>query len=474
MIADYPVYIGGGFSTTAEKLPVINPYTGKAFANTYLAGEPELEEAIKKAKSVEVKLKELPAFKRYEILTQIAREIREKREELALLLCRESGKPLRYALVEVNRAVQTFTIAAEESKRLPKEYLSLDWTEAGLNKEGLVKYFPVGLVAGITPFNFPLNLVAHKVAPAIAAGCPIIIKPASATPLSCIELAKIIDKTELPKGAFSVLPMNREKGNNLVTDERFKLLSFTGSPHVGWKMKREAGKKKVLLELGGNAGVITSASADIDLAVKKCLVGGFAYSGQTCIHVQRIFVHQSVYDEFEKKFIAGLKTIKHGNPEDAATEISVMIDEANSKRVEQWTDDAAADGARILAGGKRDGCYFEPTVISKTNTSMKVEAEEVFGPVVTLNSFKTFKEAVVLINDTAFGLQAGVFTNDIRESDYAFNNIETGGVILNDVPTFRADHMPYGGVKDSGLGREGVKYAIREMMEPRILVKDIT
>jgi len=466
----YTIYVAGKFIETSTPHDVINPFTQKVFAKTYLGGKKELESAITKAKSVADEMKKIPSYRRFEILFQISDEIKKDRERLALVLTRESGKPLRYSLSEIDRASQTFLIAAEESKRLPKEFISLDWTRSGENKEGIIKYFPIGLVAGISPFNFPINLAVHKIAPAIAAGCPIILKPASATPLSTLELAKIIDATSLPKGAVSIIPMNRTDGEMLVTDERFKLLSFTGSPVVGWEMKKKAGKKKVLLELGGNAGVIISKSADITDAVKKCLVSGFAYSGQICIHAQRLFVQENIFNSFLKKFIEGIKNLKNGNPEDPATDISVMIDEENAKRVEDWINESIKKGAKILIGGKRNGVYYEPTVLTNTNNTMKVCSEEIFGPVVTVEKFSSFEQAVRMINDTSFGLQAGVFTNDIDESNYAFNHIDVGGLMINDAPTLRLDHMPYGGVKNSGLGREGVKYAIQEMMEPRILI----
>lgn len=470
-MTEYKIYFGGAFMETSRSLKVVNPYTLEHFATTYQAGPEELEYAITKAERVKGELKRLPAYKRYEILMQISSEIKTKREHLAKLLCRESAKPIRYALGEIDRAAQTFLIAAEESKRLPKEYISLDWTPAGEGKEGLVKYFPVGLVAGIAPFNFPMNLAVHKLAPAIAAGCPIILKPASSTPLSTLELAKIIDKTALPKGAVSIIPMDRTAGNLLVTDERFKLLSFTGSPVVGWEMKRQAGKKKVVLELGGNAGVIISSTANLEKAIPKCIIAAFSYSGQICIHAQRFFVHESVFQQFTNLFIASAQKLKQGNPEHADTDISNMIDEENAKRVEGWIRDAVQQGASILLGGKRNGNFVEPTVLTNTRKEMDVCSKEIFGPVVTIEKYSTFPEAVEMLNDSDFGLQAGVFTLSDAEITLAFNTIETGGVIINDVPTFRVDHMPYGGVKDSGQGREGVRYAILDMMEPRILVK---
>ncbi len=471
-MTDHKIYIAGEFVKTNQKLVVTNPFDDSVIGESYLAGNEELEKAIQAGLSVKNEMRDLPSYKKYKILMDIAAEIKNKKDELALILSKEAGKPLKYAAGEIDRAAQVFIIAAEESKRLPKEYFSIDWTPSGEGKEAFVKHFPVGLIAGIAPFNFPLNLAVHKIAPAIAAGNPIILKPARSTPLSVLELAKIIDKTELPKGAFSVLPMDREAGNQLVTDDRIHMLSFTGSPEVGWKMKSNAGKKKIALELGGNAGVIVSDQADVDLAVKKCLVGAFAYSGQVCIHVQRIFVQENIFDKFIEGFIKGVKKLKYGAPDDITTDISVMIDEENAIRVESWVKEAVSDGAKILHGGKRKGTYFEPTVITNTRQEMKVCSLEVFGPVVTIEKYSNYKEAVVDINNSEYGLQAGIFTNSINEMNHAFNEIEAGGVIVNDVPTFRVDHMPYGGVKNSGFGREGVKYSIFEMMEPKLMIKN--
>lgn len=470
---DNKIYIAGKFVSTNQKLEVISPFDNSSVGLTYLAGEKELENAIVGALDIENEMRDLPSHKKYKILMDIANQVKSKKEYLALILAKEAGKPLKYALGEIERAIQVFIIAAEESKRLKKEYFSIDWTPAGEGKEGLVKYFPVGLIAGIAPFNFPLNLAVHKIAPAIASGNPIILKPARSTPLTILELAKIIDSTELPKGAFSVLPMDREVGGKLVTDDRIKMLSFTGSPVVGWDMKAKAGKKKVALELGGNAGVIVTESSDIDLAVNKCLLGGFAYSGQVCIHVQRIYVNENVFDKFVDKFISATKLLKFGSPEDSLTDISSMIDEGNAIRVENWVNEAVEEGAEILLGGKRKGCYFEPTIITKTKQQMKVCSLEVFGPVVTIEKYSKYDDAISFINNSDYGLQAGVFTNTINEMNQAFNELEVGGVIINDVPTFRVDHMPYGGVKNSGSGREGVKYSISEMMEPKLLVKNI-
>lgn len=468
---EYKIYCAGNFISTDRAIEIRNPFNNDLVAKTYLATTELLEKAIIAALEVEKEMAQMPSWKRYKILSEIALKITEQKEILSVLLAEEACKPLRYARGEIERAIQTFVVAAEEAKRHPGEILSLDWTPAGNGKTGIVKYFPVGLVAGISPFNFPLNLAVHKLAPAIASGCPMILKPSTSTPLSTLALAKIIDETDLPKGCISIMPMDRLTGNKLVTDDRIKLLSFTGSPSVGWKMKTDAGRKKVLLELGGNAGVIVTSSANIDYAVQKCLTGAFAYSGQVCIHSQRIYVETSVFNQFIDKFVSGVKNLVKGEPNNDNTEITSMIDEANAKRVESWVNEALKDGAKMLCGGKRTGAFYEATVLTNTKPAMKVCALEIFGPVVTIEPVKSFEAAVDLINDSDYGLQAAVFTSSIKQMDYAHNHLEVGGVIINDITTFRVDHMPYGGVKNSGLGREGIKYSMFEMMEPRLLVK---
>ena len=467
----YSFYLAGQFIGSDNKIKISNAYTGDVFAEVSLASEADLEKAIVAAKNVEKEMAEMPSWLRSEILLHIVQLLKEEKNTLAEVLCKEACKPLKLASAEVDRAIQTFIVAAEEAKRLPKEYICIDWTTAGTGKEGFVKYFPVGLIAGISPFNFPLNLAVHKIAPAIAAGCPIILKSSSSTPLSTLELARLIDKTKLPKGAISILPMDRTTGNLLVTDERFKLLTFTGSPEVGWKMKSDAGKKKVVLELGGNAGVIITKSANIDKAVDKCVAGGFSYAGQVCIHTQRVYVHGDIFNDFSTRFVEKTKQLKSGPAESPDTDISAMIDEKNAIRVEDWVNEAINGGAKLLCGGKREGAFYEPTVLTSTKHDMNVSCCEVFGPVVILEPYSDFKTAVEELNNSRYGLQAGVFTDSISEMDYAFNNIEVGGLMINEIPTFRMDHMPYGGVKDSGLGREGVKYAILDMMEPRLMVK---
>lgn len=466
----FSIYAAGEFVKTNHILEITNPYSQKVEALTFLADSELLENTIVKAMAAEADMKSLPAWKKYSILMQIATALEARKVEFAEILSLESAKPLRYSLSEIDRAIQTFIVSAEEAKRFPGEVISMDWTAAGMGKKALLEYFPIGLVAGISPFNFPLNLAAHKIAPAIAAGCPIILKPSSSTPLTTLLLAEIIHATELPKAAFSVLPMNRENGNTLVTDERIKLLTFTGSPAVGWKMKNQAGQKKVVLELGGNAGLIITESADLNLAIQKSIIGAFSFSGQICIHTQRIYIHSSLFESFTKAFVEATKKLNVGAPMDEKTDVSAMIDEANAIRVENWVKEAIQDGAILLCGGKRTATIFEPTVLTNTKSEMKVCALEVFGPLVSLEPYNEFQEAMDWVNDTDFGLQAGIFTNKLDEVKRAFSTLDVGGVIINDVPTFRMDHTPYGGIKNSGMGREGVKYAMLDMLEPKLLV----
>jgi len=468
----YKIYAAGQFVDTPGTLEVKRPYDGKLLATTGLADPSLLEKVIAQAKLVEEKMKSLTAFRRGNILIKIAQGMEERKSLLAETLCQEAGKPIRNALAEVERAIQVFKIASEEARRIPGEYLSIDWTPAGEGKEGWVKYFPIGLIGAISPFNFPLNLSAHKLAPAIATGNPIILKPASQTPVTVLELAKIIHECGLPEGAVSILPMTRETGSLLYTDSRIRMVTFTGSPEVGWRIKEQSGRKKVVLELGGNAGVLVTETADIQLAVQKCVAGGFTFSGQVCIHVQRIFVVDIFFQEFTSRFIEATARLKTGDPLDQSTDISPMIDESNACRVEEWIGEAVNQGAVVLQGGKRSGSYIQPTVITGTHSGMKVCDLEIFGPLVCIERIGSFAEGISRINESVYGLQAGIFTNRIDEMNLAFDTLEVGGVIINDVPTFRVDHMPYGGVKESGFGREGVKYAMLEMMEPRLLVKN--
>lgn len=468
---DYLIYCGGKFIKTNNILEVKNSYRNEVIATTYLANKENIETAITTAEQAFEKLKTLPSFQIERILLEIAEGLKTDRRRLAEVLALEACKPIKYALSEIDRSIQTFRVAAQEALRPPGEYMTIDWTPAGENKEAWIKYFPIGPVSGISPFNFPMNLAAHKIAPAIAARCPIVLKPATSTPLSTLELAKIIDKTELPKGALSILPANRQVGNLLVTNPRFKLLTFTGSPEVGWKMKNDAGKKKVVLELGGNAAAIITPSANLKEALKKCLVGAFAYAGQVCIHTQRIYVHNSIFEEFTNAFVEETKKLIGGDPLNIETDISSLIDEPNAIRVEKWINEAVNQGAKLLIGGKRNGAFIEPSVLTGTNKKMKINGEEVFGPTVIIEPYNNFTDVIDCVNDTPYGLQAGVFTNHLDEMNFAFEKLNFGGIMINEVPSYRVDHMPYGGIKDSGLGREGLKYAIFDMLEPKILVK---
>ncbi|MBX6723443.1 MAG: aldehyde dehydrogenase family protein, partial [Dactylosporangium sp.] len=375
---------------------------------------------------------------------------------------------------ETMRAVSTFRRAAEEARRFGGELLPLDVTPAAEGRVGITRRYPIGVIAGISPFNFPLNLACHKVAPAIAVGCPIVLKPASKVPLSALLLAEVVEGTAWPKGAFSVVPANRTVGDLLVTDPRFAMLSFTGSPAVGWDMKERCGpKKKVVLELGGNAGMLVDRGADIDLAARRGVVGAFSYAGQVCISVQRIFVHDSEADAFEAKFLERVRALRIGDPMDEANDLGPMIDEKAARRTQEWVDEAVAAGARVLAGGRVDAKnpkLFPPTVLTNVRKGLRIECEEAFAPVVILERVKSFEEGLARLNDSHFGLQAGVFTNDLGHAWQAFDALDVGGVIINDVPTFRVDNMPYGGVKDSGFGREGLRYAMEDMTELRVMV----
>ncbi len=467
----YLIYSAGKFITSNQVLEVKNPFNQSLVATTYLADQFILEEAIIKSLAVKEELQNIAPQKKHNILKQISNEIYANRKRLAEVLSLESAKPLKYALAEIDRSAYTFAIASEESKKDNTQHLALNRINNTDQREGVVNYFPIGLIAGIAPFNFPMNLAVHKLAPAIASGCPIILKPASRTPLSCLELAKIIDRTELPKGSVSILPMDRATGNILVKDERFKLLSFTGSPDIGWKMKAESQKKKIVLELGGNAATIITESADLKDALTKSLMGAFAYSGQICIHAQRFIIHTSLYQKFTDELKELALNLKYGDPLFETTDVSNMIDEENAIRVEKWINEAIQQGAQLICGGKRNRSYVEPTILTNCNHTMKVYAEEVFGPVICINSYQTIEDAIDQANNTKFGLQCGIFTNNETELNKCFKQIEVGGVIHNNVPTIRYDQMPYGGVKESGLGREGVRYAMLDMLEPKILVK---
>lgn len=473
MGAARPFLIGNQWRQAATTATIRNPYNGKPVADVCLAGKAEADEAAARAVEAFPAMRLLPAHARAEALLKIAGRLAVRQDEIARTMTAESGKPIADARREVGRAVQTFTIAAEEAKRISGDMIPMDLTPGMEQHVSIVRRVPIGPVLGITPFNFPLNLVAHKVAPCLAAGNPMVLKPAPQTPLTALLLAEIVLETGLPPGALSVVPCENAVAEQMVTDERFKVLSFTGSAVVGWMLKAKSGKKRVLLELGGNAGVIVEPDADVELAATRCAVGGYAYSGQTCISVQRVFVHESVHDRFVEQFVARVAALKAGDPADDTTVIGPLIDEAAARRVEQWVQEAAAQGARVLTGGKRAGSVVEATVLANVTPVMKVSCREVFGPVVTVSRYKDFAAALAALNDSDYGLQAGVFTRDINRIFRAYRELEVGAVLANEIPTFRAEHMPYGGVKDSGLGREGVRYAIEEMTEPKLLILNL-
>ena len=465
-----PIYLAGEWVTSGDVLPVTNPYTGEVIAETYLASREQLNTAVEAAEQAFTDLKSMPVYERVKLLNALAEELRSHRDEIARTIATEAGKPIRDAEVEADRGVFTVEVAAEEAKRITGEVMPLDLLASSKGRFGIVRRFPIGPIAGISPFNFPLNLALHKLAPALASGNPIVLKPPSLDPLTMLKVAEMVDRIGVPKGAVSVLSMNRQVGDAMVEDDRFKLLSFTGSPNVGWDMKRRAGMKRVVLELGGNAGVIVDEDADIDFAAQRVRVGAFAYAGQVCISVQRVFVHEAVYDTFLPRLVAETERVKIGDPLDRDVDLGPMIDDKAASRSQQWIEDAVAQGARVLTGGKAEGRFLSPTIIENAPRDAFVCSREAFAPLVTVFKVPSFADAVCQVNDSEYGLQAGVFTNNLERALYAFEQIEAGGVILNDVPTYRIDHMPYGGVKASGLSREGLRYAIEDMTEMRLLV----
>ncbi len=471
--ATFGFFVDGKWREEGDLVDIKAPFDGEVIAHVCQGRREHVEAAIQAAVKAFGTTRRLPAFERQRVLRAISEGIHERKAEFAQTLAREAGKPIKAARTEVERAIFTFTVAAEESTRIYGEYLPLDAQEFTAGRWGIVRSFPLGPIAGITPFNFPLNLVAHKVAPAIAAGCPIILKPAPQTPLCALMLAEVAQQAGWPDGGLNVLPLANEEAGLLVSDERLKMISFTGSAAVGWQVKRNAGKKKVLLELGGNAGVIVHKDADLSYAAERCVAGGFSYAGQTCISVQRILVERSVFTPFTDFLLSGIRALETGDPLDETTDLGPMIRESDAIRASDWIQEAVRGGAKLLCGGKRKGPVLEPALLTGTRPEMKVNCQEIFAPVVTVEPYDNFEDAVRQLNHSPYGLQAGVFTNDARLLFSAFEELEVGSVIAGDVPTFRIDSMPYGGVKDSGLGREGLRYAIEEMTEPRLLVMNL-
>ena len=467
-------FIRDGFVSSAETVEIKNPYTNETVKKVYRTDKEQVNDSLNYLTKVFSKYKNTPVYIRSELLERVSKKISERKEELSLLVTSETGKPLKFSRIETDRAALTFKLGSEEAKRIEGEVINLDLLRGSENVTGIIKRFPVGLILAITPWNFPLNLVAHKIAPALASGNVVLLKPASASLTCGIGIVKIIkescDELKLDYCPVNVVTTSGSEIENFISDDRIKMVSFTGSSVVGWDLKRKVNRQKISLELGGNAGVIVDESADIKNAVAKIILGGFGQAGQSCISVQRVFVHEKIYDEFEKLLLEETKKIKVGDPYNAETDVASMITEADAKKIESWINDALEGGAKVIAGGIRNKAVLEPTILTHTNKNMNVNCSEVFAPLITLTKFSNFSEAVENVNDSLYGLQAGVFTENITNAFYAFNNIETGGVIINNVSTYRMDSMPYGGLKDSGNSREGVKYAIEEMTERKIMV----
>lgn len=463
-------FLDGNWISSGREAVVKSPYDHSVVAIVYEADRDAVEQAISSAVRSFRTTRKMSSFQRASILHKIADGIKAQREQFARTICLEAGKPIKTARIEVDRGIYTFQVAAEEATRIYGEYIPLDTLESSSGRWGLVRRFPLGVVFAITPFNFPMNLVAHKIAPAIAAGCPLILKPAPQTPVTSLMLSQIVDQAGWPESALAVMPLSNDNAGVLVGDERIKLLTFTGSAAVGWQLKNRAGKKRVTLELGGNAGVIVHSDADLAYAAQRCVVGGFSYGGQTCISVQRILVHRGIFSEFTSLLVEGVGKLKIGDPMDESTDVPPLIREEDAIRATEWIADAVADGAKLLCGGKRHGSVVEPAVLTGTKPEMRVNCAEIFAPVVTVEPYDEFLDAVNQINNSPYGLQAGVFTSDARRVQAAFEELEVGAVVIGDVPSFRVDHMPYGGVKDSGLGREGLRYSIEDMTERKLMV----
>ncbi|MCC6408665.1 MAG: aldehyde dehydrogenase family protein [Planctomycetes bacterium] len=468
--ASYSYFLRNEALAPNQALEVRDKFSGEVATRVALADRATVERAIGLAHDAAPAMRALAGFDRQAILEHCVARFKERAEELALVLAIEVGKPIKDARGEVARLVDTFKLAAEESVRIDGEILPLDRTARGKGYTGFVKRVPIGPIAAITPFNFPLNLGAHKVAPAIAIGCPFVWKPASATPVSALLVGEILAETQLPRGAFSILPCRAADAEPLIVDERIKLVSFTGSPEVGWELKRKAGKKRVSLELGGNAACIVCADADLDDAVERIVFGAFYQSGQSCVSVQRILVEAPVLDALRAKLVARTRELVSGDPTDERTFVGPLITEADAVRLEAWIASARRRGAKLLCGGERRGALLDATLLEGVPHDEPLCAAEAFGPIAVLEPFATFDDALRLANASRFGLQAGVFTRDLERAHRAWDELEVGGVIVNDVPSWRADAMPYGGVKDSGFGREGVRYALEEMSEPRLMV----
>ncbi len=466
----YPYYLASEPEYANTDLEVTNKYTGEVATKVAMADADTIDKAIAAAQQAQPAMAALAPYERQAVLEHCVKRFTERADELAKALCIEAGKPIKDAKGEVARLIDTFKIAAEESVRINGETVNLEISARAKGYQGMTKKVPIGPCSFISPFNFPLNLAAHKVAPAIAAGCTFVLKPASRTPIGALIIGEVLAETDLPKGAFSILPCSRDGADLFTTDERLKLLSFTGSPDVGWALKAKAGKKPVVLELGGNAACVVDEDADIEDAIERVIVGAYYQSGQSCISVQRLLVHRNIYDEFKTRYVEKVKGLVSGDPSNEDTFIGPMISEGEAERLHSWIEEAKDKGAAVLCGGTRNGAMLDATVMENVPKDCDASAEEAFGPLSILVPFDDFDEALKEVNNSRYGLQAGVFTRDIYKAYQAWNELEVGGVVIGDVPSWRVDNMPYGGVKDSGLGREGIRYAIEDMSETRLMV----
>jgi acyl-CoA reductase-like NAD-dependent aldehyde dehydrogenase len=466
----YPLYVCNEARQPNADLEVTDKYTGEVAFRVAQADAATILEGIAGTVEAAEPMARMPSYERQNVLQHCVDRFKQRFDELAYALCIEAGKPIKDSEGEVGRLIDTFRIAAEESVRMTGEVQPLDISPRAKGYQGMWKRVPIGPCSFISPFNFPLNLAAHKIAPALAVGCPFIVKPASRTPLGTIIIGEVLAETNLPRGAFSILPAHRDGADLFTTDERLKLLSFTGSPGVGWDLKAKSGKKKVVLELGGNAAVIVDRDADLEDAVERIIFGAFYQSGQSCIGVQRIIIHADIYDDLRDRLVERAGKLIAGNPRDRDTFIGPMISEGEARRLHNWIQEAAQAGGKILCGGKREGAMLQATLLENVDRSTNLYREEAFGPVAIISKFTDFKAAMAEVNDSKFGLQAGIFTRDLFKMFDAWDHLDVGGVVINDVPSYRVDNMPYGGVKDSGLGREGVRFAMEDMTEIRNLV----
>lgn len=466
----YPFYLANKPEQPNTDLNVYDKYTGEVATKVAMASPEHIDQAIAAAVKSQPALNAMPAYERQAILHHCVQRFTERSEELAEALCIEAGKPIKDSRGEVTRLIDTFRLASERSVRFNGEVQNLEISARAKGYRGMFQRVPIGPCSFISPFNFPLNLAAHKVAPALAVGCSFVLKPASLTPIGALIIGEVLAETDLPEGAFSILPCRRDGAELFTTDERLKLLSFTGSPAVGWDLKKKSGKKKVVLELGGNAACVVDNDWDLDDAVERIVFGAFYQSGQSCIGVQRIIVHTDVYDEFKAKLVTRTKALIMGDPKNEDTFIGPMISEGEAERLQNWIDEAAAAGADILCGGQREGTMLPATLLENVPKDLSICTEEAFGPVAVITKFSDFDDALKMVDDSQFGLQAGIFTRDIYKAHKAWDTLEVGGVVIGDVPSYRVDNMPYGGVKESGLGREGIRFAMEDMSEIRNMV----